>query len=314
MKIGLFNYVLVMKITIFVLCLAIFDTYAQITRQLDTTYTIESAFLKMKGNYADLSIAQEIQSEKFEAKKNVIYAGYGTNELKFDAFYDKSKHNLPGIVLIHGGGWKSGSRQMLNPMAQRLTLKGYQTFTISYRLSGDAQYPAAIIDIESALAFLAKASNEYNLDKDKISILGCSAGAQMATLVGLKNSKKDQKNSAIKIRSIVNVDGLMDFLDKDAEEGSSAEKWLGGSANQKREIWREASPVNYINPYSPPVLFVHGNQKRFQAGRITALEQMNKYKIYNETVSIDAPHTFWLFEPWQDELVIQIDQFFKKVN
>ena len=303
-----------MKITIFVLCLAIFDTCAQAIRQIDTTYTIQSAYLKMKRNYADLSIAKEIQNKNFDVKKNIIYTKYGTNELKFDAFFNKSKIDLPAIVLIHGGGWKSGNRQMLNPMAQRMALKGYQTFTVSYRLSGEAEFPAAIIDIEKAIAFLASRSKEFNLNKNKITVLGCSAGAQIASLLGLRNSRPNTESSLFNINAIVNIDGLMDFLDKDAEEGTSAEKWLGGSVKEKRETWIEASPVHYIKPDSPPILFVHGGQKRFQAGRVRAIQKMNEFEIYNKTISIDAPHTFWLFEQWQDHLVNDIDLFLKKVN
>ena len=52
------------------------------------------------------------------------------------------------IVVIHGGGWRSGDKAMMRQMANALAQRGYICFTPNYRLSTEALYPAPIQDIQ----------------------------------------------------------------------------------------------------------------------------------------------------------------------
>jgi pectinesterase len=79
---------------------------------------------------------------------------------------------------------------MQKSMALEISNLGYQVFTIEYRLSDEAKYPAGINDLESALKFIIKNASKFEVNPSKIAILGCSSGAQMATLVGQKHPKK----------------------------------------------------------------------------------------------------------------------------
>ncbi len=53
---------------------------------------------------------------------------------------------LPAIVCIHGGGWYKGDRSAMTNLAMALAARGFVTASISYRLSGEAKFPAAIQD------------------------------------------------------------------------------------------------------------------------------------------------------------------------
>ena len=86
---------------------------------------------------------------------DMTYANYEGRTLKLDLYKPREKlGKLPAIVCIHGGGWAKGSRKNYTKVAQALAAHGYVAVTISYRLSGEAVFPAAIMDCKAAVRFL----------------------------------------------------------------------------------------------------------------------------------------------------------------
>ena len=86
---------------------------------------------------------------------DMTYASYEGRTLKLDLYKPREKlGKLPAIVCIHGGGWAKGSRKNYTKVAQALATHGYVAVTISYRLSGEAIFPAAIVDCKAAVRFL----------------------------------------------------------------------------------------------------------------------------------------------------------------
>ncbi|MCB0295211.1 MAG: hypothetical protein KDG51_08215, partial [Calditrichaeota bacterium] len=64
-------------------------------------------------------------------------------------------------------------------------------------------------------------------------------------------------------------------------------------------LWKAASPVYYVNENSPPILFINSSMPRFHAGRDAVIEKLDRFSIYHEVHTFaDAPHSFWLFDPW----------------
>ena len=71
--------------------------------------------------------------------------------------------------------------------AQEMASKGFSCFTIEYRLSQEAKYPAGIFDAKKAIQFIKINAKKFQTDTTKIAILGCSSGGQMAALIGSTN-------------------------------------------------------------------------------------------------------------------------------
>ena len=237
-----------------------------------------------------------------EENNNIIYLENKNDTLYLDTYLYKSNVNLPAILLIHGGGWASGNKSMLKPLAQHIAKKGYNCFSIEYRLSDAAQYPASINDVLEALEFIKTNASRFNIDTLNVAILGCSSGAQMASLLGAKYPEKFQ--------AIINLDGILAFHHPESSEGRMASKWLGGTYEEKPEIWKEASALSHVSKKTPPILFINSQFSRFHAGRDDMIKILNKHKIYNRVEEIkNSPHTFWLFEPWFDDTVSYITSF-----
>ncbi len=277
--------------------------FAQI--QKDTTFTIRSEYQKQVKKYPEIKKATTVLSPKIKTEYYIQYKKLSRRKLTLDAFFNTSEI-LPAIIIFHGGGWKSGNKEMQNPMAQELANLGYQTFTIEYRLSDESKYPASIEDGIDAIRFIKKNAKKFNIQKSKIAVLGCSSGAQMATLIGEKYPQE--------ISAIINIDGILAFHHPESEEGNMAEHWLGGTYKEIPKIWEEASPLFHVSKKSPPILFINSQFSRFHAGRDDMIKKLNTFKIYSEVKNIDnSPHTFWLFHPWFHPTIKYIDHFLKLI-
>lgn len=284
---------------------------------IDTTFTVFSAAAKIAKTFPFAKLVTEKKSKKVKAVKDIVYAVYGKTEmlLDFQMPAKKSASPLPAVIIIHGGGWHSGNKTMEQPIAFYLAEKGYITANIQYRLAAEKLYPAAVYDIKAAVRWLRANALQYNIDTNKIAVLGCSAGAELATFVGVTNGlaqfegEDNYLNHSSSVEAIVNIDGLVDFThinstkyDENPKKPCAANIWLGGSFKNKPELWKEASPINYVSKNSPPIVFINSALEDYHAGRDEYINRLKQFNIYYEMLTIsNTPHPFWLFSPWYEE-------------
>lgn len=281
--------------------------FGQVKRPNATPYTNQITFEKLKKKYPFLTPIDRPVPQNIIMNKDVEYKNINGISLKADIYYpkDQSKKH-PGIAMVHGGGWISGSKENEKYMAMEFASKGYVVIAICYRLADVAKFPAGVEDIETGIQWLKKNHKKYHLDKNKIAVYGESAGAQMATLVGVKSKNK--------IQAIVNVDGIVSFIHPEAEESTYAAYWLDGDREVNLKNWTEASPLEYVDRNTPPTLFINSSQPRFHAGRDDMMKKLRQYDIPTEFHEIkDSPHSFWSAEPWFTETLNLTVAFLDKV-
>ena len=287
---------------------------------IDTTYTVKSVYDKVKKDHPYISYVPARKYENVKEEKEIVYKKIKDRALHLDAYYTKNKKPSPAIVIIHGGGWKSGNKSQMETFAIEMASKNYSCFNIEFRLSPEAQYPAAIFDVKNAIQYIKKNARKFNVDTTKIAVLGCSSGAQMASLIGTTNGKpafEDSNNNvkfSSKVNAIVNIDGTLAFKHPESIEGTVAGLWLGGSYEEIPEIWEQAAPLNQTDKNTPPILFINSSIPRFHAGRDDMIAILNKYGIYSEIKTFpNSPHSFWFLNPWFDETINYTTQFLDKV-
>lgn len=268
----------------------------------DFSYNVTSEYNKQIKKFPFIKIVNSTNDSLVNETNDIAYHKTENRVLHLDSYQFKSNSKQPAILLIHGGGWKSGDKSMLKPLAQNISKNGYNCFSIEYRLSDEAQYPASINDIVEAIKFIKENASRFNIDSLKIGIIGCSSGGQMAALVGTKYAKS--------VQAIVDIDGVLAFHHPESSEGILAAKWLGGTYEEKPEVWEDASAYNHVSEFTPPILFINSQYNRFHAGRDDMIKKLNLFTIYNRVEEIkNSPHTFWLFEPWFDDTVHYITSF-----
>ncbi len=260
----------------------------------DTSYTVNSAFLKYKKEFPSIEVAKT-NAKNVSIRKNVIYYNIELRNLKLDIYSPKNNdQNFPAIFLIHGGGWKSGNKSHMQELGTALAERGYVSMAMEYRLSLEAKYPAGVDDVKSAVRWAMVHASVLNIDTSQLVLLGCSSGAQMASLIGMT-----AEESGLPIQAVINLDGILAFHHPESREGASAALWLRGSYAEVKENWEEASPLTHAGKGDPPILFVNSQYPRFHVGRDEMITILNQEGIYTEVYEWpDSPHTFWLFDPW----------------
>lgn len=119
---------------------------------------------------------------------DVVYAKPGVKPLKYDVYAPKGARDLPGIVIVHGGGWSSNNEDIMRGLAREMLRDNrYVVFSIDYRwinqLDGDSQpnYMHHLIeDVFGAIAHIQEHAKEYGLDPSRLAITGDSAGGHLA--------------------------------------------------------------------------------------------------------------------------------------
>lgn len=320
-------------ICLFLLLIPVTFLYAQVSKPdftitRDTSFTLYGTIQKISKDYPEAKPVHPLLPDGVVEKRNIVYESYGNRELHLDIFspVQKVKKIYPGIILVHGGGWRSGDRSMEIPMAQKIASCGYITAVVEYRLSPEAKYPASIYDLKSAIRWMRANAVKYNIDAKKIGAYGCSSGGHLVSLLGVTNGNKkyDGVGSNLQypstLQAVVNIDGILDFTDpaesgkdNDPQKPSVGKLWLGYSFKENPDIWREASPLNYVEKNAPPFLFINSSLDRFHAGREQFIAKLNSFNIYSEVHTIqNTPHPFWLFHPWFEDVFNYIRNFLDK--
>ena len=322
----------------FLMVLSLFsqDLFAQLIRQKpipqDTSFTPYQTWVKIKNEFPEAKIVKPQLPEGVVAENNIVYTTlsktpYGKRELHLDLFRPAKAGKYPALILVHGGGWRSGNKTMQGPLAMHIAAQEYVTACVEYRLSPEALYPAAIYDIKAAIRYLRANALKYNIDPGKIAVSGSSAGGQLAALVGMTNGLKkfdgNEGNNAVsaEVQAIIDMDGILDFTDPnesakdtDPTKRSAGAYWFGATYKEAPQKWIEASPINYVEKNTPPMLFVNSELPRFHAGRDSVISILNSYHIYTEVHTINGtPHPFWLFHPWFETTVEYMVNFLDKI-
>lgn len=206
---------------------------------------------------------------------NLEYAQVGDQKLLLDLYVpEKSEGPLPVIIGIHGGGWASGRKEQAQGIRQ--ASRGYAVACIRYRLSGEAIFPAQIIDCKAAVRWLRANAKRYNLDSDRIGVTGHSAGGHLASLLGTSAGVKDFEKGGHLERSsevwaVCALSGPTDFLQMDARAAKEARfkhdasnspesRLIGGAIQENKAKVARANPITYIGKETPPFLLIHGDQ------------------------------------------------------
>lgn len=282
----------------------------------DTTYNLHDAFIKQKRFYPFIKEITPVLPAGVKVYENIVYSKPNEGrELLLNIYRPDDGILYPALLMVHGGGWSSGTLSLQIPMAEQIALKGYVTIPIEYRLSPESKYPAAVYDIKAAVRWVRANSEKYGIDTAFIAISGCSAGGQLAALVGTTNAqesyeeKRECKDYSSTVNAVVNIDGCTDFtvetalqyVDEAIKKNKlpASVKWFGGAINVKKDLWIAASPVFHVTENSAPICFINSSVVRFHDGMDETIEKLNRYNIYSEVHTLsDSPHTFWLFDPW----------------
>ena len=175
---------------------------------------------------------------------------------------------LPVIVCIHGGGWQGGDHRSTLDRSIGIAATGrYAVASIGYRLSGEAIWPAQLEDCQAALRWIHDHADRLGFDRDRIAVLGRSAGGHLAAMLAVRSKPP------VRIRAAVDYYGPTDLLAMQAQDpegvmidhdaaDSPESRLMGGPVQSRPGRARDASPINFVDAGDPPILVIHGRRDR----------------------------------------------------
>jgi acetyl esterase/lipase len=202
----------------------------------------------------------------YQAKIDEVYHEINGWKGREDIYFNPTATEpTPVIFNIHGGGWNKGTKEAQGGFDMYFKM-GFAVVNVEYRLSQQATAPAAVEDVRAAMLYVVKNAKEFNIDVNKIVIMGGSAGGHLALMCGLlqHDNKFDGEYKKVKkftIAAIINKYGITDVWDwayGAIKKSKSATMWLGNKANDE-SFAKSVSPIYYVNKNSPPTFIVHGN-------------------------------------------------------
>ena len=262
--------------------------------------------------------------DELNAKLDLTYANYGDRSLEMDIYRPKGVWGeLPAIVCIHGGGWAKGNRTSHAKIAQALAARGYVAATISYRLSGEAPFPAAIQDCKAAVRFLRANAKELGIDPNKIGAIGLSAGGHLTALLASSHGvdelegKGGNSSFSSRIQAAVPMGAQTDFLSERTHEVSKErqiwKQFMGGSQDERPKAYRLASPLEHLDEDDPPCLFITGETDDESTRATKFRKRMSDLGISSGIEVIEgAPHGFLTKQVWFDQMIDAADAHFMK--
>jgi acetyl esterase/lipase len=257
---------------------------------------------------------------------NIAYNKDTLNKHLLDIYLPpNAKGKVPLIIFVHGGGWLGNDKYAdigyMKKTVAEIVSNGFALASIDYRFATQAIFPAQMQDCNRAVSFLIDNAEKYGFNKNRIAVMGFSAGGHLASLMGLSKNNNVESffmkdtNKSFSFKAVVDFYGPAELiLFPGANDPKSPESLLIGATPLSRpDLAKAASPVTYVDKNDPPFLIIHGEKDDLVSPKQSQLlsSWLNVAGVKNELIIVkDAPHFGEMFDA--DEIRIKVLDFLKK--
>ncbi|HTO01563.1 MAG TPA: alpha/beta hydrolase [Microthrixaceae bacterium] len=182
--------------------------------------------------------------------------------LKASLYKARSGGNRGVIVLVHAGGFYSGSRDDIGRYAHAILDqldRGFAVLSVDYRLTSGTEnlFPAALSDVSTAIDWVRSSGRSHGLNPGTVLVAGHSAGGTIAALIGLgANNPASPRGRTSPVDGWIAISGFYD-LRQPGLTALQREVWLGSGASP--ETISAASAVTLVDAQDPPGYLIHGS-------------------------------------------------------
>ena len=197
-----------------------------------------------------------------------------------------SSPKYPCLVYVQGSAWMKQDIYAVVCNIDALVKKGCVVAVVQYRHSGQAAFPAQVVDARNAVRFMRAHADDYAVDADKIFIGGSSSGGHVASLVALTDEGGEMDDNlfpgvSAKVLGVLDYYGSVTLLMEDGNPStinhkmpdSPEGKLLGGlNVREHPELAAKASAVTHVtrDREIPPFCIFHGTKDRTVNARQSA--------------------------------------------
>ena len=191
---------------------------------------------------------------------------------------DRKRYLKPAILWIPGGGYRGCDKNLMVAECEYLVEAGYVVASMYYRSSAQAKYPEQLKDVKTALRFLRANAEKYEIDPDRIGVMGRSAGGHLAAMAGMNTEGYDTEewsDYSSEVQATYDMFGPVDFIklmeaDEVAMRENPNHRWkavedthagalIGGDPATMKERAKQACTQYFITDKMAPILIMHGD-------------------------------------------------------
>jgi acetyl esterase len=188
-------------------------------------------------------------------RHNIEYGRAGGESLYLDAFLPAGPGPFPAAIIVHGGAWVAGDRKWnVEPLLAPLVDAGFTCLSISYRKAKQVSgVGAAVEDVEQAVRYARANAAEFQLDPDRVALVGESAGGQLAAMAAL-GAAHVKAVVALYAPADLEVLARSNFVPEPFRQAVQGTPWEALLLAQMRKM----SPIHHVHDGMPPFLLIHG--------------------------------------------------------
>ena len=258
------------------------------------------------------AFADEKTVAKIAVRDDVVYGRVHGAGLLADIAIPESKEPLPAIISVHGGRWVGGHKKDASTIkVEQWAGFGFFAMSIDYRLKNGTPAPACYQDFQCAIRYVHAHAKEFNIDTQRIFLIGQSAGGHMVSLAatlgdGIYPRTGGWEKDSNDFRAAISVAAAYDLVALDW-----GNLWTPPGVDLT-EARAYASPTKHVTKTSKPLLVLHSDNDKSVpiANALTMIEVLKK---------AEAQHTFHRYPEMghmgiNDEVIARSREFIKEMS
>jgi acetyl esterase/lipase len=202
--------------------------------------------------------------DRIVVQNDIVYAEADGQQLMLNLFSPAGlERPVPGLIFIHGGGWKAKGKDFYTYWTARYALRGYVCATIEYRTSDEAPFPAAVQDAKCAVRWMRANAEALHVDPERIAVIGQSAGAHLALMAAYASDVPELASDchpdvSDAVQAVVAYYPPTDLTRDKLETKGVVEDFIGVPYAERPDMYQLASPRAHLDADDPPTLLFHG--------------------------------------------------------
>lgn len=274
--------------------------------------------------------------EEISITRDIVYGRVQDVDLKLDmARPPGAKHTYPVLIFFHGGGWQQGDKSHMHRWLKKFASSGYVTVSVGYRFAPAFKWPSQVEDAKAAVRFLRAHSRQFNIDPNRIGVMGESAGGYLALMLGFTgptdglDGKGNYQEFSSSVQAVVSFYSATDFSGRtwqltpalEAEIQRYYNKSLPqviadftGTNDTEDPILKKISVFPYVDKNDPPVLMFHGDSDPYSpVERAQKFERaLKQANVSHKLIIVKGGGHGWTGAA-QEETSRQMTEFFDRI-